>query len=61
MIMKNLIIGHLEYVSAKTESKINKQKPSTISALEISEKSMKKQIATINNNKKYWKRLTCQG
>ena len=69
MIMKNLIIGHLEYVSSivplevttKTESKINKQKLSAISALEISEKSMRKQIATINNNKNYWKRLTCQG
>ena len=44
---KNLTIEHLEYVSsivplevtAKTESNINKQKPSTISVLEISEKS----------------------
>ena len=47
IIMKNLTIGHLEYVSSivplevttKTESKINKQKPSTISVLEITEKS----------------------
>ena len=46
-IRKNLTIEHLEYVSsivplevtAKTESNINKQKPSTISVLEISEKS----------------------
>ena len=44
---KNLTIEHLEYVlsivplevTAKTESNINKQKPSTISVLEISEKS----------------------
>ena len=70
-IRKNLTIGHLEYVSStvplempsKTERNINKQKPSTINVLEISERSiqkMRKRIVIININQRYWKRLIYQ-
>ena len=60
-IRKNLIIGHLEYilsfvpseVAAKTESNINKQKPSLVNVSKISEKSTSENEEKNCANKKF--------
>ena len=60
-IRKDLIIGHLEYVSsfvplevtAKTESNINKQKPSLVNVSKISEKLISENEEEDCANKKF--------